>query len=277
MPITARTQICVIIGDPIEHSLSPRMHNAGYQALGIDDQFVFTAARVDPQNVSDVVRAVRVMGIRGLTCTVPHKVEVMKYLDRIDPVAQKIGAVNTVVNDNGVLKGYNTDWLGTVIPLEKITSLKGKKVALIGAGGAARAMAYGVIEKGALLKIYNRTSAKAQELAKELNCQARTLEALEEVKEADILINSTTIGMGELAGQPPVPEEFIQPNQICFDAVYSPQITKFLQLAQQKGAATISGLEMLLHQGTAQFSLYTGQEAPEAAMRQSLTEHFGQA
>jgi len=253
------------------------MHNAGYQALGIDDQFVFTAARVDPQNVSDVVRAVRVMGIRGLTCTVPHKVEVMKYLDRIDPVAQKIGAVNTVVNDNGVLKGYNTDWLGTVIPLEKITSLKGKKVALIGAGGAARAMAYGVIEKGALLKIYNRTSAKAQELAKELNCQARTLEALEEVKEADILINSTTIGMGELAGQPPVPEEFIQPNQICFDAVYSPQITKFLQLAQQKGAATISGLEMLLHQGTAQFSLYTGQEAPEAAMRQSLTEHFGQA
>ena len=130
--------MCIIIGDPVEHSLSPVMHNAAYEALRIDDQFVFTAARVDIKHVRQVVEAVRVMGIRGLTCTIPHKIEVMKYLDEIDETAKKIGAVNTVVNHNGVLKGYNTDWLGVATPLERITTLKGKRAAVVGAGGAAR-------------------------------------------------------------------------------------------------------------------------------------------
>src|SRR3989344_6026284 len=151
MNITAKTKLCIIIGDPVEHSLSPVMHNAAYQALGIDNEFVFVASQVKVAHVKDVVTAMRVMGFRGLTCTIPHKIAVMKYLDKIDPIAQKIGAVNTVVNENGILTGYNTDWLGTVIPLEKHGTLKNKKVALIGAGGAARACGYGVIEKGATL------------------------------------------------------------------------------------------------------------------------------
>src|SRR3990167_7491456 len=140
MSISAKTKMCIIIGDPVEHSLSPAMHNAGYEALGIDDQFVFTAATVKSENLKKVIKAVQAMGICGLTCTIPHKIEVMQYLDEIDEVAKKIGAVNTVLNMSGKLIGYNTDWLGVIKPLEKYSKLRGKKVAVIGAGGAARAM-----------------------------------------------------------------------------------------------------------------------------------------
>ena len=111
MNITGKTKLCIIIGDPVEHSLSPAMHNAAYVELGIDHEFVFVASRVRVENIKSVVTAMRVMGFRGLTCTVPHKVEVMQYLDKIDPIAKKIGAVNTVVNNGGKLIGYNTDWL----------------------------------------------------------------------------------------------------------------------------------------------------------------------
>lgn len=273
--ITAKTQMCIIIGDPVEHSLSPKMHNAAYEVLGIDDQFVFTAARVSIEDIKQVVDAVRIFNIRGLTCTVPHKMEVMKYLDEIDPVAQKIGAVNTVVNDNGFLKGYNTDWLGTVIPLEQKTTLEGKKIAIVGAGGAARAMAYGVVEKGAHLTIYNRTKEKAEELASEVGARSASLDSLSDVANADILINSTSIGLDETRDQTPIPAEYISSNQIVFDAVYNPYETTLLKIAKEKGATIIHGIEMLLHQGTAQFTYYTDHDAPENVMRSSLIAHFG--
>lgn len=274
MRISGKTKLCVIIGDPVEHSLSPAMHNKAYEALGIDDQFVFVAARVKVEDVKSVAHAVRVMGIRGLTCTIPHKMEVMKYLDEVDPVAQKIGAVNTVVNDNGVLKGYNTDWLGTVIPLEKITSLKGKRVAIIGAGGAARAIVYGVLEKGAVATIYNRTLEKAEELAKETGAKASGLDLLQEVKSADIIINATSVGMEPNIDETPVPAEFLSSHQIVFDAIYVPYETKLLKDAKTRGATIIHGIDMLLHQGTAQFEYYTNKKAPEDVMRTALIEHF---
>ncbi len=273
--ITAKTKICIIVGDPVEHSLSPQMHNAAYRQLGIDGDFVFVAARTKLEDLKDAVQAVRVMGIRGLTCTIPHKLEVMKYLDWIDPVAQKIGAVNTVVNDDGVLKGYNTDWLGAIIPLQKVTSLQDKKVALIGAGGAARAIAYGLVENGAILKIYNRTLSKAEELAKELGCWACSLDELTEITDAEIIINATSIGMGEQQDELPVDKAIIRSHHICFDIVYNPYETKFLQVAKAKGATIIHGIEMLLHQGMAQFTYYTGKEAPEEVMRQTLLECLG--
>ena len=275
--ITAKTKICIIIGDPVEHSLSPQIHNAAYRKLGIDRDFVFVAARTKLEDLKDVVQAVRAMGIRGLTCTTPHKLEVMKYLDWIDPVAQKIGAVNTVVNDDGILKGYNTDWLGVVVPLQKITNLQDKKVALIGAGGAARAIAYGLVENGAILKIYNRTLSKAEELAKELGCWAGSLDELAEIIDAEIIINATSIGMGEQQEKLPIDKAIIRSHHICFDIVYNPYETKFLQVAKTKGATIIHGIEMLLHQGMAQFTYYTGKEAPEEVMRQTLLECFGLA
>src|SRR3989338_3629023 len=282
MKITAKTKMCIVIGDPVEHSLSPAMHNAGYEALGIDDQYVFTAAKVKVEDVRDVVKAVRVMGIRGLTCTIPHKIEVMKYLDEIDEVAKKIGAVNTVVNEKGKLKGYNTDWLGVVEPLEKYGKLKGKKAAVIGAGGAARAMVYGLLKRGASVIIFNRTIKKAWDLIKALkikNGQSVSLVSCHDlshvrgVADCDIILNATNLGMGGNKNETPVPKKFIKKHHIVFDAVYVPYETRLLKEAKEKGAKIIHGTEMLLHQGIAQFELHTGKQAPEEAMRKVLIVH----
>ena len=283
MNISAKTKMCIVIGDPVEHSLSPAMHNAGYEKLGIDDEFVFTAATVKPENVKDVVKAVRIMGIRGLTCTIPHKIEVMKYLDEIEEVAKNIGAVNTVVNYNGKLKGYNTDWLGVVEPLEKFGTLKGKKAAVVGAGGAAHAMVFGLLKKGASVTIFNRTFEKAWNLIKILKIKngrsvslvsCHDLSHIEGVSDCDIILNATNLGMGENVNKTPVPKEFIQKHQIVFDAVYVPYETRLLKEAKEKGAKIIHGTEMLLHQGFAQFELYTGKKAPEDIMRKVLHKHL---
>ncbi len=267
MRISARSQMCIIIGDPVEHSLSPVMHNAAYEAIGVDDRFVFTAAQVKVEHIKTVIDAVRAMGIRGLTCTIPHKMEVVKFLDEVDPVAQKIGAVNTVVNDNGILKGYNTDWIGTVTPLEKKTQLAGKRVALIGAGGAARAMAYGVTQRGASLTVFNRTTENAQDLQNDFSAEIRELDSIALVYDHEIIINATPLGMGEHQEETPVPADYLKADHIVFDAVYSPKQTRLLREAAAKGAQVIHGLEMLLYQGIAQFELYTGFKAPEDVMR----------
>lgn len=279
MRISAKTKLCIIIGDPVEHSLSPVMHNAAYKELGIDDKFVFTGATVKPENLEDTVKGVRAMGIRGLTCTIPHKIEVMKYIDEVDVTAKQIGAVNTVVNENGKLKGYNTDWLGVVNPLEKYTSLQGKKVALIGAGGAAHAMAYGVLKKGARLTIFNRTVEKAEELGNAMKLlgfipAVKSTTEISLVKGFDIILNSTSLGMGEQINETPVPKEFLKKEHIVFDAVYVPFETKLLMEAKEKGATIIHGMEMLLHQGLVQFELYTGQKAPEDVMRNVLLKNL---
>ncbi|MDO8609440.1 MAG: shikimate dehydrogenase [bacterium] len=275
MSISAKTNFCVVIGNPVNHSLSPAMHNAAYKSLGIENEFVYLGANVNVENVKDVIAAMRSMStFRGLACTIPHKVEVIKHLDEIDEVAKKISAVNTVVNTNGKLKGFNTDWLGVIIPLEKLINLKNKKVAVIGAGGAARAIIYGLKTKGAKPIIFNRTIDNALKLAKEFNCEGYGLNKLELVKDVDVIINSTTVGMHPLENESPVPEEFIQSNHVVFDIVYVPYETKLLKIAKEKGATIIHGMEMLLHQGTAQFELYTNNKAPEEVMRKVLLDSF---
>lgn len=283
MRISAKTETCIIIGDPVEHSLSPAMHNAGYKALDIDDQFVFTAARVNPHDLENAIKGMRAMGIRGLTCTIPHKIEVMKYLDEIDKTAKQIGAVNTVVNENGNLKGYNTDWLGVVNPLKKYGRLKGKKAAVIGAGGAAHAMVYGLIKECAHVIIYNRTVKKVLNLIESLKIKNGTsisfvssgdLSHIEGVSDCDIILNATNLGMGQYENKTPVPKKYIQKHHIVFDAVYVPYDTRLLREAKEKGAKIIHGTEMLLHQGLLQFELYTGKKAPEDAMRKVLFKHL---
>jgi len=272
MKLSAKTKICLIIGDPVEHSLSPAMHNAGYEALGIDNQFVFLGAKVKVEDVETAVQAMRKMGIHGLTCTIPHKVVVMKYLDKIDETARKIGAVNTVLNQNGKLIGFNTDWQGVVIPLEKVTKLPGKKVMVVGAGGAARAIVYGLLKRGAKVTIFNRTKEKAVNLAKEFNCLSGDLNNQEEIKDFDIIVNTTSVGMKPLENETSISTEFITEKQIVFDIVYVPFETKLLKEAKKRGAKIIHGIEMLLHQGTAQFEIYTGHKAPEKAMRKALLQ-----
>ena len=270
MRISAKTKICLIIGDPVAHSLSPAMHNAGFEALGIDNQFVFLGTKVKIEDVGIVVQSIRKMGIYGLICTIPHKIAIMKHLDKIDETARKIGAVNTVLNQNGKLIGFNTDWLGIVVPLEKITSLKGKKVAVIGAGGAARAAVFGLKKQGARVKIFNRTLKKANALAKEFGCQGNGLDKEDEIRNCDIVINTTAVGMHPLENKTPISTKNISSKQIVFDIIYVPFETKFLKEAKKRGATVIHGVEMLLHQGTAQFEIYTGRKAPEEAMRRTL-------
>lgn len=266
--------MCVIIGDPVEHSLSPAMHNAAYKALNMDSDFVFTAAHVLPNDLENAVNGARALGIHGLTCTIPHKVDVMKYLDDIDPVAQKIGAVNTVLNRNGTLIGYNTDWIGAITPLEERTPLEGKVVALLGAGGAARAMVYGLTEKKAHITIYNRTIETAQELAKDFNAQAKDMSDLSELANADIIINSTSVGMGDAAGVSLVPPILLHKDQIVFDAIYKPHETQLIKDAKAAGAQVVYGYEMLLHQGVAQFEIYTGMSAPVDIMEEIVTANL---
>lgn len=268
------TKCMVVIGHPVSHSLSPAIHNAGYKALGIDGEFVYTARDVRPEQIRDFVNDVRSTGIRGVSCTMPHKEIIMPLLDEIDPIASKIGAVNTVVNENGCLHGYNTDWIGAVEPLKAVTELKGKNVALIGAGGAARAFAYGLTREGAVVTIYNRTQKKAEDLAKDFNCKAEPLQNPESIKLADIICNATLIGMKPEEDQMPLPApaELLLPTHVVFDSVYSPYETKLLKAAKNAGATIIHGTEMLLWQAMAQFKLYTGYGAPEQAMREALAK-----
>jgi len=268
MNITARTKICMVIGDPIEHSLSPKMHNAGYNALSIDDKYVYVASHVKVADIKHFIDGIRAMNIHGVSLTIPHKIAVMPYIDKIDEIAQKIGAVNTIINENGVLIGYNTDWLGILKPLEKLTTLKGKSAAVLGAGGAARAAVYTLSTKGVNISIFNRTFEKAQELANDFGAVAYRLDELEKIKKMDIIINTTSVGLKN-TNESLVPMEYIEKHQIVFDAVYGNE-TQLVKYAKNKHAETITGVEMLLYQGTEQFTLFTGYEAPVVEMRTAL-------
>lgn len=270
--ISAKTEICMVIGDPVDHSLSPQLHNAGYKTLKIEDQFVFVACRVRIIDMAGFAAGVRIMGIRGVSCTMPHKIEIMKHLDKIDETAKIIGAVNTVVNEQGVLKGYNTDWLGVVTPLGLHTTLKNKSVALLGAGGAARAALYGLRKRCANVTIFNRSVVKAQKLAKEFNCTAMDMRDIESIRQMDIIFNATSVGLAPNENDTPLPKHCITAHHIVFDAVYVPEETRLIREARSQGAQIIHGIEMLLHQGVAQFELYTRQKAPVAAMRKGLLE-----
>ncbi len=272
--ITAKTKLCIVVGDPIEHSLSPQMHNAGYAALGIDSNFVYVAAQVKIEVIEPFVNGIRALGIRGVSCTIPHKSLVIPYLDVVDETAKRIGAVNTIVNDNGVLTGYNTDWLGIVTPLETKTMIAGKRVALLGAGGAARAVIYGIQKQGGLVTIFNRTFEAAEKLANEFQCEARPLEMVSEVKNMDIIFNATSLGMHPHEDETSLAKEHIMKHHIVFDAVYNPLETRLIREAKEQGATVIHGYEMLLHQGVAQFELFTGKPAAVEIMRETLMKHL---
>ncbi|MEI6327185.1 MAG: shikimate dehydrogenase [Candidatus Roizmanbacteria bacterium] len=267
---TARTKICLIIGDPVSHSLSPLMHNTAYEAVGLGEEFVYLAAQVKVEKIKETVEAVRTLGIRGLTCTVPHKTAVILYLDMVDETAQKIGAVNTIVNDQGHLIGYNTDWIGAITPLKQRGDLRGKNVLVIGAGGAARAIVYGLMHEKAHVTIVNRTAERARALADEFHCLWIDNASNDFISSQDIIINATSIGMHPHIVEVPIQTCSIHRAQILMDIVYVPHETEFLRQGKSKGATIIYGVEMLLHQGIAQFELYTGVPAPVDTMSETL-------
>ena len=257
------------------HSLSPLIHNAAFLACGLDSKFALMAARVREDDLKAAIFGLRALGARGVSCTQPHKVAVMQFLDEIDHAARQVGAVNTVVNQDGRLCGYNTDTLGVVGPLKKRTTLRGKKVGLIGAGGAARAALFGLKQEGAEVTVFNRSKERGKELADAAGCDFCPLSEFGAGLGFEILVNTTSLGMYPHPDETPLAAEQIQAGQIVFDAVYAPYQTKLLSIARSRGAEVVHGTEMFIAQGAAQFELYTGMSAPLSAMEQALHLHLG--
>ncbi len=270
--LSRSSQITGIIGRPVSHSVSPAMHNAAFKSLGLD--CVYLPIEVD--NVAEFfTRFVRPASreidwnLRGFSVTIPHKTAVLSCLDSLDPTARKIGAVNAVVITDGESTGYNTDVGGALEPLERICALKGESCAVIGAGGAARAVAYGLLDRGARVSLFVRDLEKAKPLEDEF---AVTLEPIEGLgsSDASIVINTTPIGMrGHSERASPIPRAFLRNRIAAYDLVYNPLETRFLQDARSMGCLTISGIEMLVAQAGAQFELWTAKKAPLGLMREA--------
>jgi shikimate dehydrogenase len=247
------------------------MHLAGYRALGLS----FTYVPFAVEDLEGALRGMRALGIRGFGVSMPFKLDVIPLLDRLDPLAERIGAVNTVVNDDGVLVGHNTDAWGAARALEEAMVLSGRRAVIIGAGGAARAVAFSLVQEGMRVHVVNRTRAKAERLAEDIGgATAGGLEDLASLQGADAVINCSSAGMSEYGAESPVPETALRPGLVVMDIVYKPIQTELVRLAERVGASAVHGGRMLLHQAARQFRLYTGQEAPlptmDDAMRQSM-------
>lgn len=269
-----------VMGDPIIHSKSPVMHNAALQALRIPGYYV--PLHIKPESLEGAVQAIRALGFRGVNVTIPHKVEVMKYLDIIDEGAARIGAVNTIVNDNGVLTGFNTDGIGYVRSLkeEACPDLAGKNIVVLGAGGAARGIIHALtFEQLGHISVVNRTASRAKELAKEWSSLAdirglAEAEAREAVESADVLINTTSVGMHPHIDDLPLPVEWIPEGIVVSDLIYNPLTTELLRRCKEKGCIIHGGFGMFVNQGAYAFEYWTGQAAPVEIMKQSVLNSF---
>lgn len=268
MLINSKTKVCCIIGNPVEHSLSPVMHNHAYTELNLN--FVYVAFKVE--RLRAAVSGIRELGVRGTSVTIPHKVDIIPLLDKIDETARNIGAVNTVVNDKGILKGYNTDCDGAIHALQEVTNLRDKKVVLIGAGGAARATTFGLRKEGAKVLILNRTVKKAQSLSREVQAEFGDLTKLSEIGKSDILINATAVGMSPNTNESIVPQEYLHRDLTVFDIVYNPKQTRLIQDAKKAGCKIVYGYKMLLYQAMVQFELFTQHKAPIEVMEKILVD-----
>ncbi len=277
------TLLAGIFGYPIRHSISPAMHNAAFEHIGIDA--VYEAWETAPNDLAAGVAALRSETYLGANVTVPHKQAVMEHLDEIDDLATRIGAVNTIVNRSGRLIGSNTDALGFINSLrgEAGVSVSGLEVVLVGAGGAARATAYALAdERAGALTIANRTVERAISLAEELRRAGVETTAFSIVapefmiacKRADLIVNSTSVGMlhGPAEGESPIPSDAISPGCVVYDMVYNPPNTPLLVDAEKAGARCVGGLPMLVYQGAAAWSRWTGQEAPVDVMFKAAKE-----
>ena len=238
------------------------MHNAAYAALSLDA--VYLAFDVAPAQLRAAVAGWRALGGKQLSVSIPHKLAILEHLDEVDPTARRIGAVNTVVRRGDALVGSNTDWLGAVRALEREISLAGVHAVVLGAGGTARAVAFGLLERGARVTVLNRTEKKARELADSIGaCDAGPLSLLRDTPH-DVLVNATSAGLA--ADASPIDAAWIAPGSVVLDAVYDPIRTRLLRDAEQRGARAVSGKWMLLHQAAAQLEAWSGRSAPLEVM-----------
>ena len=276
MNIKGSTNIVGLIGHPVEHSFSPPMHNAAFEALGMD--YAYVAFDVDPSDLKSAIDGAKSLNIKGFNVTIPHKIQVMDYLDEIDEVAGLIGAVNTI--DFKEMKGYNTDGIGAIKAIEEVTSLKDKNVVIAGAGGASRAISFYIAKYGAgSLTILNRNVEKAQNPSDDVlnsglidSVKSGSVSDINDcLNDADILIDTTPVGMHPHINDEPIAlAEDMHENLVVFDAVYNPNETVLLKEAIDAGAKPVYGIKMLLYQGAESFEIWTGKKAPIDVMEEAL-------
>ena len=299
--IDGKTKILGVIGDPIEHTFSPAMHNAGLKALDLN--YIYLPFHVKEEKLRECIEGAKAIGIRGLNVTIPHKTNVIKHLDEVDQVASMIGAVNTIQfnynefnessskdNDiNVTTKGFNTDGYGCVREKEKKTSIKDKKVTITGAGGAARAVAFQIANGGiSELSILNRNLSKAQSLADDLktslngigidiDINAYDLDSLKgELSKSDIFIDTTPIGMYPNVDDKPIASaDMLHEDLLVNDIVYTPMETSLIREAKLANATVVPGYKMLLYQGIRSFEIWLGREAPVNVMEKALLDVLG--
>jgi len=272
--INGQTGLYGIIGNPVRHTLSPAMHNAAFAELGLNNIYL-------PFPVLDLeagIAGLKALGVKGVSVTIPYKEAVIPLLDSIENVAQQIGAVNTIeikeVDGRKFVYGSNTDWLGANRALAEKIDLQGTQVVLLGAGGSARAIGFGLQQRGAAVVLCSRTAARGQDLATDLGCRWCSLDEVGSLH-GDVLINATSVGMQPAMEFSPVPATILSRFQVVMDIVYAPLTTRLLREAAAAGCQVINGLEMLLYQGAAQFELWTGKPAPVALMRHQLYQATG--
>jgi len=276
MKIKGSTNIVGLIGHPVEHSFSPPMHNAAFDALNMD--YAYVAFDVNPNDLKSAIEGAESLNIKGFNVTIPHKVDVMQYLDELDEVARLIGAVNTIDFKN--LKGYNTDGIGAVKAIEEVTSIKNKNVVVAGAGGASRAISFYIAKYGAeSLTILNRNEAKAESLASDVSDSGLIGEVASDsinaignyMDGADVLIDTTPLGMHpNINDEPIVKADMMDEDLVVFDAVYNPNETVLIKEAIKANAKPVYGIKMLLYQGAESFKIWTGKTAPVDVMEKAL-------
>jgi shikimate dehydrogenase len=269
MEITGKTKIYGIIGKPVSHSLSPLMHNRAFEVCRENRVYL----PLHTEDLEAALQGLRGMHIDGVSVTIPYKEQVIGLLDEVDPVARKIGAVNTIVarrkGGSTLLYGTNTDWMGANQALAGEIELSGSRAVVLGTGGAARAIGFGLLEAGAEVEIKSRDQVKGGVLAEQLGAAWSPLDRAQ-LLDANILINATSVGMEPDDDLSPIAAEHCAGYEVVMDIVYAPLQTKLLRDAAALGCTVVNGLEMLLYQGVAQFELWTGREAPVEAMRKEL-------
>ncbi|MDR1820462.1 MAG: shikimate dehydrogenase [Methanobrevibacter sp.] len=311
--ITGNGKIFGVIGDPVGHSLSTFMHNAVFKELNLD--CVYVPFNVGKENLIDAINGAKSLNIKGLNVTIPHKINVMKFIDEISPIAKMIGAVNTIKFENGKTIGYNTDGIGAIKPLKKLSSLKNKKIIILGAGGAARAVGFQIAISGIdELLITNRNMNNAKFLINDLENKLNNLNTnnsnilknserlenleklnksidlnivsdfnkdiifnygnyntiKEDIKDCDILINATPVGLHPNVNESPIDGNILQSDLIVYDLIYNPIETKLLKDAKTINAKTISGVKMLVYQGAESLKIWTGVDAPIDTMERAV-------
>jgi len=264
---TAITRIAAVIGDPVRHSLSPRLHNAGFAALGLD--WFYVACPVAKGQAAQAIEAMRTLGIEGLSVTMPHKKSVAVAVDDLSPTAAKLGAVNCVRRDGDWLVGENTDGVGFVDSLRSQLQMDpdGLTIVIVGAGGAARSIALAMAEHGAQVGIFNRTATSAEEVVEIVGAASSVVQE-EAIRDADVIVNATPLGMSN--DSLPFDPSLLSKGQSLIDLIYEPEKTALLVEAESLGVKTLNGVGMLLHQAGAQFQLWTGCEPPLKEMAQAV-------